>query len=300
MGSQVVSNGVSGITPTKWSEMVQIPLYKSLVAMEVANVQDVQGFNAINIPRFASLSTTVYTPGTPLSATNQQWNYDTLNVSTYRHSSVYIDDLQKAQINVDQWRELAQEEAFQIRNKIDSFVFGKITGSGGFTSVGVDAATVQGGTAHRPISAGSGAIIQTFGNLRKILRQANVEEMGDWCAVVTPLIAASIEIKAASSGFNVADATLRNGYAGNFMGFDIYISNNLPSGKCSTVAVNISGAAVSATNCRSMYVGRKGMINLYMKAPQLSIRPLGDKIGSNYVTYVYYGGGITTKNKRTI
>jgi hypothetical protein len=44
MGSQVVSNQVSGITPTKWSEMVQIPLYKSLVAMEVANVQDVQGF----------------------------------------------------------------------------------------------------------------------------------------------------------------------------------------------------------------------------------------------------------------
>jgi hypothetical protein len=83
----------------------------------------------------------------------------------------------------------------------------------------------------------------------------------------------------------------------NFMGFDVYISNNLPSGSCSAIATTISGGAVSATNCRGLYFGRKGMINLYMKAPQLSIRPLGDKIGSNYVTYVFYGAGITTKNK---
>ena len=37
--SQVVSNDVSAIQPEIWSAMVQVPLYKSLVALEVANMR---------------------------------------------------------------------------------------------------------------------------------------------------------------------------------------------------------------------------------------------------------------------
>lgn len=38
-GSKTVSNDVSAITPEIWSEIIQIPLYKSLVAMEVCNTE---------------------------------------------------------------------------------------------------------------------------------------------------------------------------------------------------------------------------------------------------------------------
>lgn len=192
---------------------------------------------------------------------------------------------------------MAPEAAYQIRNKIDSHVFGNITGSDGFTSYQADASTLQGGTAHRPVSAGTANIINIFANAKKLLLQNNVEQMGDWCAVVTPKIGADIDIKAASSGFNVADSTLRNGYAGTFMGFEVYISNNLPSGKCSAISPSISGGAVSATTCKSIYFGRKGMVELYLQDPRLSIRPCEDKIGSNYVTYTLYGSGVTTKNR---
>jgi len=265
--------------------------------MEVANVHDFQGFNQINIPRFASLSAQTYTPGTPLSATNQSWTYDAIGISTYKHSTVYIDDTQKAIINVDQWRALASEEAYQIKNKIDTFVFTKITGSNGFISSGASAGELQGGTKNRPISATSGNIISIFANAKKVLLQTNVEMMGDWCAIITPFVAAGIDIKATSSGFQVADATLRNGYAGTFLGFEVYVSNNLPSGKCSAIASNISAGQISSKNCRALYFGRKKMIDLYMKAPVVSVRPVDDKIGNNYVTYVLYGAGITTKNR---
>jgi len=49
-------------------------------------------------------------------------------------------------------------------------------------------------------------------------------------AIVSPQFAQLIESKATSVGYNVADATLRNGYAGDFMGFHIYVSNNVPTG----------------------------------------------------------------------
>jgi len=298
--TQVISNGLSGITPTIWSTMVQVPLYKSLVALEVASMRlsdTVKFADRVQVPRFASLSVQTYTPGTTLSASNQQWNYDTLIVSSFKHVTFYVDDAKNLQLNVDSARELATEAAYQLKNQIDSDVFKNITGADGFISFGADAGLL-GGTAHRPVSAGSATIINLFANARKVLRQNNVEEVGDWAAVITPQIAAYIETKAATVGFNVADATLRNGYAGDFMGFQVYISNNLPSGKCSAIATTISGAAVSATTCKSIYFGRKGTIDVVMqRMPTLEIRKKDDMIGSNFITWTVYGSSVFTRNR---
>lgn len=298
--TQVVSNDVSAIQPELWSTMVQVPLYKSLVALEVSNMRlsdTLKYADTVHVPRFASLTVATYTPGTTISAVAQDWAFDDLIVSSYKHVTFYVDDARNLTLNVDTARELATEAAFQLKNQIDSDVFKNITGADGFTTYGADAGLL-GGTAHRPVSAGSATIINLFANARKLLRQNNVEETGDWCAIVTPQIAAFIETKAASVGFNVADATLRNGYSGDFMGFQVYISNNLPSGKCSAIAPTISGGAVSATSCKSIYFGKKGMIDVAMlRAPALEIRKKDDMIGSNFITWTVYGSSVFTKNR---
>jgi len=292
-------NNVSGITPAIWSTMVQIPLYKTLVSLEVASVHDASGKDTIHTPRFSDVSAQTYSPVTAgsISATNVTWSYDTVVITTYKHATVYIDEAQSVVTNVSQWRDLASDEAYRIKDKIDTHVFANITGQDGFYFQGVDAQTLLGGTANRAISATSGNMITLFANARKLLRKNNVEEYGDWCAVVTPTIAANIEIKAATSGFNVADAALRNGFAGKWMGFEVYISNNLPSGKCTAMSPGTSSTQASATTCRSIYFGRKKMIDLYLKAPQLRITPRPDSIGSNYTTWTVYGSGINTKNR---
>jgi len=219
-----------------------------------------------------------------------------LVVSTYKYAAFYVDDPRALTVNVDQARELATEAAYRLKDAIDTHVFANITGADGFTVA--DDQDILGGTNARPISAGSANIINIFAGARKVLRDNNVEEMGDWCAVVTPKVAASIEVKAANVGYNVADATLRNGYAGDFMGFQVYISNNLPSGKCSAVAPNVSGGAVSATTCKSIYFGRKGTIDVVlMKSPALEIRQKDDMIGSNFITWTVYGSTVVTKNR---
>jgi len=301
--TQVVSDDVSAIQPELWSTMVQVPLYKRLVALDVANLRfsdTVKNADIIHIPYFGSLSAQTYTPGTTLSATNQEWDYDTLTVSTYKHCTVYVDNPEALTVNIDQARELAGEAAYQLANAIDTDVLSQITGAHGFTCA--DAEDLQGGTNLRPVSAGSAAIINIFTNARKVLRQGNVEEDGNWCAIVTPQIAQYIEVKAANVGYNVADATLRNGYAGDFLGFQVYISNNLPSGKCSAIAPTaksgVGTGPVSATSCKSIYFGRKGTIDvILMKAPALEIRQKSDMIGSNFITWTVYGQGVLTKNQ---
>lgn len=289
--------------------MVQVPLYKSLVALEVANTRlsdTLKGADTIHIPRFGSLSVQTYTPGTTISATAQDWAFDNIVVSTYKHVTFYVDDARNLTLNVDQARELATEAAYQLKDAIDSDTFKNITGADGFMPAdNLDLGL--GATNGAPVSAGSANIINVFAGARKFLREQNVEENGDWCAVVTPKIASYIEVKAASVGFNVADATLRNGYAGDFMGFQIYISNNLPSGNLSAIAPaagngvigGLSGANASGTTPgRASYIGRKGMIDLVlMKAPALEIRKKDDMIGSNFITWTVYGSGLTTKNR---
>lgn len=277
--------------------MVQVPLYKSLVALEVSKLvsDQVRGADTLHIPRFGSLSAQAYTPGSAITVTNQDWAFDTLVVSTYKHVSFYVDYARAMTLNVDQARELASEAAYQLRNAIDTHVFANITGGDGFTPV--DNKDILGGTNGQPVSAGTANIINVFAGVRRFLREQNVEETGDWCAVITPKLAAAIETKAASVGFNVADATLRNGYAGDFMGFQIYISNNLPSGVLTALAPTITalnggltGAGASATNGRSCYFGRKGQIHVaLMREPVLEIKDLPDRLGKNYITWSVYG-----------
>lgn len=297
--TQVISNDVSAIQPEVWSSMVQVPLYKSLVAMEVANLRlsdTVKYADTVHVPYFGSLSAQTYTPGTSISATAQDWAFDTIVVSAYKHVTFYVDDPRSLTVNVDQARELATEAAYQLKDVIDQHVFANITGADGFTVA--DAQDVLGGTDKRAVSASSANVINIFAGARKVLRKRNVEETGDWVAVVTPKIAADIEIKAATVGFNVADATLRNGYAGDFMGFQVYISNNLPTGAVSAMAPGSTGATAIAGSGTSLYFGKKGTIDAVMlRQPALEIRKKDDMIGANFITWTVYGSGVLTKNK---
>lgn len=305
--TQVITNDVSAIIPELWSTMVQVPLYKSLVALDLVNMRsEVAKYgDTIHIPRFGNLSATTYTPGTTISAVASDWAFDNLIVSTYLVAPFYVDDVHRVQANVDQARELATEAAFRIKNRIDTDVLKQITGTEGFMPA--DNADILAGTNGAPVSAGSANIINVFAGARAFLRTHNVEEQGDWCAVVPPKIAQQIETKAATVGFNVADATLRNGYMGDWMGFQIYVSNNLPSGNLSAIAPaagngiigGLSGANASgSTTGRASYLGRKGTIDFaWQKAPAMEIKPKDDMLGANFIFWTVYGSVVTTKNR---
>ncbi len=216
-----VGNDVSAISPIIWSSMVQQPLYKQLVALKVCRTELVDQLSygdAIQLPRFGDLSAQTYTPGTDISATAQEWDYDTINVSTYKHCTFYVDSVEKLQANVAAAVELAGEAAYQLGNAIDTFAFNKITGAASVGLSAVDRSDVYADSSTGVITASSAKIIDLYAGVRKVLRENNVEEVGDWCSVVTPTVAMWIEQKAASTGFSLADATLRNGYAGDFHG----------------------------------------------------------------------------------
>jgi hypothetical protein len=294
----------TAISPTIWSTMVQQPLYKRLVALKVCNtrlVNDLGTGKAIQIPKFRDLTAATYTPGTDLSAQSQIWEFDTINVSTFEAVVFYVDDVRKLQTNIAVAVELAGQAGYQLADKIDQFAFNKITGGVSVGLSAVDRDDVFGDSSTGQITAASTNIIDLFAGMTKHLRENNVEEAGDWAAVVSPRIASFIEIKAASTGFSLADSTLKNGYAGDWMGYEIYVSNNLPTGVISAMVVSGFGgpsAAGSATTGTCHFFGRKNSIDVILqRAPAMEIRPNSNKIGSNFITWDAYGAGITGKNR---
>lgn len=286
---------VSAITPDIWSNLLQVPLYKTMVAMDVCNLDlrnELSVGDRINKSYFGDLSAQTYLPGTGFSAQTPDFTLEHIDINTKEVVAIYVDDLEKLQANVSIGAEMAEEMGYRLKDAIDTAALALVTGG-----EQKDAADMVGGANTRAVCATTANIIQLFSNARKELRTNNVRENGDWVAVVTPTIASLIEYKATSVGYSVADSTLRNGYAGDFMGFHIYISNNLPSGN-PTADANISATVSTETGAAvELYFGKQGAIDLVLqKAPSMEIKDRSGFLGKNFVTSTIWGQKVFNKN----
>jgi len=136
---------------------------------------------------------------------------------------------------------------------------------------------VTGTTALTSMTATTANIITLFSKGAQVLREKNVEQI-DWIAIVPPDIYQIIEEKVANTGATLADRILENGYGGRFMGFDLYVSNNLPAGY--------------------FYLGRNRMISLVLQQDvKMEIKEVSDKLGRNFIPWVVYGTGVLYQNK---
>ena len=286
---------VSAITPDIWSNLLQVPLYKTMVAMDVCNLDmrnELSVGDRINKSYFGDLSAQTYLPGTGFSAQTPDFTLEYIDIKTKEVVAIYVDDLEKLQANVSIGAEMAEEMGYRLKDAIDTAALALVTGG-----EQKDAEDMVGGSDTRAVCATTANIIQLFSNARKELRINNVRENGDWVAIVTPTIASLIEYKATSVGYSVADSTLRNGYAGDFMGFHIYISNNLPSGN-PTADANISATVSTETGAAvELYFGKQGAIDLVLqKAPSMEIKDRSGFLGKNFVTSTIWGQKVFNKN----
>jgi len=278
---------------------VQEPLYKTLVSWEVCETElsknELKFGDTLNKQYFESLSAQTYVPGTAFTADAQEWDTDSLVVSAYRSVAVYIDDVEQLQANINIRTALQTEIAYQLRDAIDTHALLRVKQGAIY---GADD-LIAGGTANHAVTATTANIIDLFSKSRKLLRTLNVAEAGDWIAIVGPTLANLIETKSTSVGYNTADATLRNGYAGDFMGFKVYVSNNLPTGTAAS-AIGGSDDNVSAQvdgNFETAYIGRAKAIDLAVqKMPTIQISKVSDKHGYNVAAFTVYGDQVFTQN----
>ncbi len=297
------TNAVTAVTPDIWSQVLQDNLKKSLVGYGVANIDTKPGIgwgDVINKSYFGSVTAAAYSPGTDVSLDDLLFVNDTLTVNRKYYTASYVDDIEQLQANVSIQKALLDDATYQLGNIIDAEILGNVsagTSAGGSQLTNGVFSDPGGATSmwNNSVTAGSGNIVNVFANATKMLASNNCENFGDWCAVITPLQASRLAVKATGLGFNFADASLRNGYVGDFMGFQIYVSNNLPAyTEPSGVHTGFTGVA-SVTD---MYFGRKGMIDVVMQqAPKIEIKDSPLRIGKNVIIWSLWGDTVYTRNK---
>lgn len=274
----------NALVPEVWSAKMQSNLEKSLVAFDIARTElanELKVGDKIHRSYVSNVGTADYVPGTDIVITGITATDDFISIDHKKVAAFYVDDIEELQAKPHYAAELADDAAYQLRDAIDMSVLSHVndaasalgvSGSATGTFVTGTTATLTG------ITATTATIIDVFSAARKYLRKGNVEEGGDWIAVLSPDVVELIEKVSIEKGFNAADASLRNGYAGPFMGFRIYISNNLPANRC--------------------YFGRNKMIDLILlRAPKMDIKQEPRKLGRNFIASTVWGDGVLTRNK---
>ncbi|MFO7917599.1 MAG: hypothetical protein R6V13_05935 [Anaerolineae bacterium] len=285
MADVATRSNVSALNPEFWSSIMQVPLRKSLVAGAVADTRFESVLtmgDTVHYPYWDELSVTDYTPGTDITGAEDVTGTDeSLTINQKKVVRFYVDDIEAMQAKYSFAMTLAEEGAYKLRDAIDTHILLNVTGA----ASALDDGDI-GGTSGSAITATSGNVADVYVQARRKMRQMNVEDDGGWISVVTPAFAAHIERMASDAGFSVADATLRNGFAGTYLGFRIYISNNLPS------------AAYGGTNSDYCYIGRQGQIHaVIQKAPTMIIRDAEKRLGRYFYPHTVYGSKVFEKHK---
>lgn len=265
-----------------WEARMQVNLRKTLVSQEVAAVTSaLNRGDKIHKPYFTEHSAVSYTPGTEVTLQGASSTDDSITINTFKDVPMYLDEAEETQSYYNTMAEMVDSASYQLADTIDAAVFAHSDYGTEF-----DAGDC-GGTNGSAIVLSSANVITLFSNARRALQVLNVIEANDFCAVLPPAAAMYVNQSATGVGFNFADAALNNGRVGNYMGFEIYVSNNL------TTATY--GGTANTTNC---YIGKKKMIQLIMLAsPRMKVVDTELKIGKAIHFWTGYGIGSWTRDR---
>ncbi len=278
-----MANVDAALIPEMWSAKIQVPLYESLVAMLITNMElqaDLQKGDTVHKPFYSTLAAQIYVKGTDVTIPDWTTTDETLVVDQFQVVPFYLDDVTVLQSLYAHDSNLTIDAAFRLRDIVDADVLGEFANAANTLDDGD-----LGGTPGDPIAASTTNIIEIFSRTRQTLREADVEEDEAWFMVVDPKRAELIERLSTTTGFQVSDSTLRNGYAGDFLGFRVYVSNNLTSSAGTT----------------HLLAGKHGAIDVVMQqSPTVKIKDEPKKLGVNFLVWMAYGLKTFTQNSNRL
>lgn len=220
------ANDVAALNPENWRDMIQENLRKSLVALEVADIKinnDLAHGTTVHFPMFGELTTTAYVKGTDVTIQALDTTDETLVVDIQRETSFYLDDIDKKQNMYSAMKIGVERATYAIRSYVETAFFSEVLNASDTFDAGDSG---MGGSNGAALALTTSNVFTMFSRAKAKLGASGVDT-SKLIAVVSSAVASLIEEKAVTAGFNLADASLKNGYVGDFAGVKIYVSDFL-------------------------------------------------------------------------
>lgn len=218
---------LTDFAPEIWSTLLNFSLKETLVAMMITN-QDYEGEiqaagDTVRITRPSAVTVGSYTTRNDITVQEPGETQLTLAIDQQDYFAIDIEDIEKAQSNIELAPAYLEEANFELADQADEYVLGLYTEAD--SSNVITKATLT-----------TGNIMTKLREAKKLLSLNNVPKRGRFC-VLSP---AEVELLEGSSSFTPAselgDIVAQNGLSddgdglvGRAAGFNIFESNNLTS-----------------------------------------------------------------------
>lgn len=223
------TNDVVALNPQNWADMIQENIYKELSAKEVGDVKwkkNLSKGTQVHFQMFGSLTTTAYVKGADVTVQALDSTDEYLDVDNAWESSFYLDMVDKKQNLYSAMENGVRELTDALAQKVETVFYAQVLNAADTFDAGDPG---MGGSSGSAIALTTSNVATVFARAKAKLRKTlgGKKMLGNMVAVVDSDVAGIIEEKATISGFNIADAAFKNGYAGDYMGVKIYISENI-------------------------------------------------------------------------
>lgn len=240
-----------------WEDMFQENLKKDLVAMEIAQMEDIPNGTTKNLPFINFQRPLSYVKYTSVTSRDAVTGNDQLVINQTPMIPFEIDriDMDDNYLNVTP--ELISNAGYMLKTAVDSAVLaealnaGNIYNSNGLNGAGTTPVALS-------LSAGTGYIPTVFGKskARLVAGGANPSKL---CMVVDSDTVDELSNLGMEKGFNVADESIQRGYRGMFKGMKVYEANNLTATRVLQLATNpTAGDTVSILGVTFTFVSSIG------------------------------------------
>lgn len=237
-------SGLDNFIPQLWSanilsalDKIQVfaPLCNRNYEGEIAGLGDRVKINqiaAINVNDYTKNSTTLTYQDL---ASTALW----LDIDQCKYFAFSVDDVDKAQMNVDVMTEATRKAAYAIKDAEDSFIAGLYTQAGVTSSLGTSGTPL---TITAKATAGSNiSVIELFALVTQKMDEANAPSDGRWI-VISPWLKEKLVMASVFTISTTNQDVMANGKVVRALGFDIYVSNNLTKTTSTTVNRVMAGA----------------------------------------------------------
>lgn len=218
-----------------WSASILDQLRKSLVYGDVCNRNyegDISGQgDRVKINQIGAVTVSSYVKNvTSISYQDLEDASLWLTIDQAKYFAFGVDDVDKAQMNVDILTHATDKAAYAMKDTIDQFIAKKYGDAGVTTGLGNDTTplTITGAAT----TGGNTGVLELLGLINEKLDMANCPTEGRWIVIPpwlhTKLVIANVLTAETQIG------VLTNGRVGKNLGFDIRMSNNVQYGASGT------------------------------------------------------------------
>jgi len=201
-------------------------LFKSTVYRSIASFREeatLTDGQTVDRPYRSDIEVETIARGTALNQQDITTTSDTLTVNKYLGALFNVDKIDKAQNKWDAARVFAEDAAKKLAQAIDADVLAEVRN----TTHTVDYNDLDSNqTAGAPIPVTSANVYKLFTTAARKLNKNNVDADNRFAVISAEVHQALLEYVGGKES-NLGDKTSEYGSIGKYMGFDLYLSNNL-------------------------------------------------------------------------